>query len=391
MKQLILFGLGCALLFLPFSGCNEDGSGGYGNGNFLSENYFTIEDATYSSQSLPSGDEALIEDVSFSNTVINGGSSILSFYSEEELKNIFISVKGENGYYTYNVAQAQQQRSASLRGATGFYYEIVLILSQSLSVDQFVLIISCETITGVISKVEESEPVSVVEVGTGKLQVSLNWDQYDDVDLHLLDPAGNHVFYANPWSASDEAIFLFYCSLVDKYTQHSTAGLNYENENDWDLIDSYLDDLDLPEDFDYIQALNEFANETSASVWGYLDLDSNAACYLDKINNENIFYSNPIEGTYKVYVDLYAKCDYSRAGAKYSVNVYYNGQIVNISDEQSGQFNSSYQGSGDDTDQYVFIGEFTLGSEGLRSSASGNNIQKETLIKKISSVLKAKK
>ena len=103
---------------------------------------------------------------------------------------------------------------------------------------------------------------TIVEVKTGDIQVSISWDVDNDIDLHVVDP----------------------------------------NE-----IEIYYGDVVSPEG-------------------GELDLDSNAACDIDKIDNENILW--PIgkapAGTYTVQVDNYDNCQ-SKA-TNYVVTVQKKGQ-----------------------------------------------------------------
>ena len=85
-------------------------------------------------------------------------------------------------------------------------------------------------------------------VGTSDLQVSLSWDTPTDVDLHLVEPNGDEVYWGN---------------------DVSMAG-------------------------------------------GVLDLDSNAGCGIDNINNENITYADdppPPPGEYIVRVDFWSNCE----------------------------------------------------------------------------------
>ncbi len=44
----------------------------------------------------------------------------------------------------------------------------------------------------------------VVEVGTGDVQISLSWDQDSDVDLHVLPPDGDEIYYGNRTSGGGE-------------------------------------------------------------------------------------------------------------------------------------------------------------------------------------------
>ena len=89
-------------------------------------------------------------------------------------------------------------------------------------------------------------PLEILRVGTGEVQVSAAWDAQTDVDLHVIDPNGEELYYGNLTSASN----------------------------------------------------------------GTLDLDSNAACAIDGKRNENVtwpFGSAP-HGTYTVRLDYWSSC-----------------------------------------------------------------------------------
>lgn len=99
----------------------------------------------------------------------------------------------------------------------------------------------------------------IQSVGSGPIQVSLSWAGAVDVDLHVTTPAGTDVFYGN----------------------------------------------------------------RSDSTGGALDLDSNAGCRLDHVNNENIAWANsasPASGAYEVRVDYWSNCNVSTS-IPYTVRV----------------------------------------------------------------------
>ena len=99
--------------------------------------------------------------------------------------------------------------------------------------------------------------VTFIPVLSGDVQVSISWDSPADVDLHVVEPGTEEIYWGNPTSA---------------------AG-------------------------------------------GVLDLDSNAACGSDGPRNENITYPSvtPPSGTYTVRVDHWANC--GAAQTKYVVTV----------------------------------------------------------------------
>ena len=93
----------------------------------------------------------------------------------------------------------------------------------------------------------QNSPVSIISVGTGDVQVNITWDSRADVDLHVVDPLGEEVYWA-----------------------HKTAVSG-----------------------------------------GTLDLDSNARCSSDGPRAENIFWASGLiapHGDYLVRVDYWSNC-----------------------------------------------------------------------------------
>jgi hypothetical protein len=86
--------------------------------------------------------------------------------------------------------------------------------------------------------------VSAIRVGTGQVQVSISWDVDSDVDLHVVDPNQDEIYYEEP----------------------------------------------------------------EASSGGELDLDSNAECDLDHKKNENITWQKAPAGKFVVRVDYWDNC-----------------------------------------------------------------------------------
>jgi hypothetical protein len=368
LKFSLLIGL---MLSLAFTSCKKDPEPEQKPEPTAStKDFFTIENATFSTGSLPQGTVSLISDLTINGTVINGGSTIVSFYSSEKVKTVFVAVKGMEGYYKYDFPENYEVlRAASAR----YYYELILHIAQELKEQGFTISISCLTANGVTSTSEDTDKIKVKEVGTGKLQISLSWDQYDDLDLHLLEPSGNKIYYGNRTSVNGRKLeFEYGCYLVNKYTEHDVSSLDYDNYEDQWLLEEYMEDV--PWDA-YYDEYEDFIKE-KAKQGGNLDLDSNAAClFIDKINNENITYeSDPAMGIYYVAVDLFEKCTMSsRPGAKYSVTVNYNKQLVTISNKQTGQFDADDEGSFDDSSKYHIIGAFEITASGIKPVAVTDN------------------
>lgn len=144
-----------------------------------------------------------------------------------------------------------------LEGDYGGYFEAdvssstasLIVTSESdTEVGVFTLLVAAE-VDGDISTAARL-PVTVnTQAGSSDLlQVSLNWDAPVDLDLHLETPEGEDIYYGN----------------------------------------------------------------TTTEMGGMLDLDSNAGCSLDRVDNENISWGDdtPPSGEYIVRVDLWSACDY---------------------------------------------------------------------------------
>ncbi len=135
------------------------------------------------------------------------------------------------GYHEIKLKQASTEVS------------IVVTVAQSLPRQLFVLYFAVANEGGTQGPLA-AQSVEAVGVGTGNVQVSVSWNVDSDVDLHVVDPSGEEVYYGN---------------------DASTSG-------------------------------------------GQLDLDSNPNCDIDGIRNENITWQQAPAGTYTVRVDLYEAC-----------------------------------------------------------------------------------
>jgi hypothetical protein len=163
-------------------------------------------------------------------TAINGGSVQVTLAGSAAFTTVYIAVEGISGYYQVNLP------------ASVATIDLLLTLGQQIPQASFNLSYAAGA-TGTVGTYQVV-PVSVIRVGTGEVQVSVSWNVDSDVDLHVVEPGSEEVFYGNPTSA---------------------AG-------------------------------------------GTLDLDSNAACSIDGKKNENITWAHGPSGTYTVRVDYWSSC-----------------------------------------------------------------------------------
>jgi hypothetical protein len=106
------------------------------------------------------------------------------------------------------------------------------------------------------------QTINLIRVGSGDVQVSVSWDAPTDVDLHVTDPDSEEIYFGN----------------------------------------------------------------TSSASGGTLDLDSNAACSIDNVNNENIVWptGGAPTGTYSVDLVYWSAC--SQPQTNYTVTIVVAGQ-----------------------------------------------------------------
>ena len=183
--------------------------------------------------------------VSGNQIVVNGGSTELGVVAGSPFTRLFVTLAGES-----------LGLSASSSSGIGNYYEIelggtatsadlLLTFPQSLPIDEFDVFFAGGDETGQVGPFARLS-FDVLQVGTGDVQVTLAWDADSDVDLHVIDPNGEEVYWAN----------------------------------------------------------------TMVPSGGELDLDSNAGCLIDGVRNENITWpeGQAPQGKYTVRVDYWSSC-----------------------------------------------------------------------------------
>ena len=164
---------------------------------------------------------------------INGGSSAVGLNGSAAFQVVVVRVQGQPDYY-------QLSLPASATSAN-----ILVTVAQSVSLGTFQLSFA---VGGSASSLGAyaTQALSLVSVGTGDVQVSISWNSAADVDLHVVEPGSEEIYYAHDVSATG----------------------------------------------------------------GELDLDSNAGCGSDGPRNENITWADGTapSGTYIVRVDHWSNC-----------------------------------------------------------------------------------
>lgn len=255
-----------ALAVLLAVGCGDEGDGGPGDidiQDFVAvvstldgsiEAIFNVGDPPS-----PSGGPTVTVDGG--ETGITGGSVQVNLSATAEFVTIIIAIDGVDGYWTLTIPATTA-------------IEILLMFAADVPQENFDLLYQVMTAGGAAGAVTEVS-TDVIEVGTGQVQVSVSWDAASDVDLHLVEPSGEEIYWADRESATG----------------------------------------------------------------GQLDLDSNPACDIDNVNNENISWSGSApRGEYVVRVDYYDGCGVEETD--YVVT-------VRVEGRQPQTFTGTFTGSGD--------------------------------------------
>ncbi|GAA2170691.1 hypothetical protein GCM10009846_01980 [Agrococcus versicolor] len=178
---------------------------------------------------------------------VNGGSVEIVVSADEPFSSVHVGVGPTSASSTTPTAWPGSYEIDL--GAPTTSTSIVVTLSQSPPTTDFSVIVAVADDAGTTSSTDATA-ISVVEVGTGDVQVSVSWNEDVDADLYVVDPNGDTIYYGSTTSPSG----------------------------------------------------------------GELDLDSNPSCSIDGIRNENVTWptGEAPSGTYEVRLNLYADCDIDR-------------------------------------------------------------------------------
>jgi hypothetical protein len=193
--------------------------------------------ATLRDGSPPAPESGPAASVAGISTVVNGGSAQVAVSSGQTFLRAYISVTTATGYWDLLLPD----------GVT--LEDLIVSVSSAIQSGQMRVRYTLEGPTGVGQYAEQT--LKIIHVGTGDIQISVAWTNPTDVDLHVIDPSNEEIYWAHKTSASG----------------------------------------------------------------GTLDLDSNPACYIDNKNNENIVWpaGRAPHGTYRVVVHYYADCNQPRS------------------------------------------------------------------------------
>ena len=248
--------------------------------------YFSVENGSYVAEEFPAQTvDETIQGLSVNTHAIKGGTNQIQVNTSKVYTEFYIGAAGVPGYILF-IPPTGPAEPGTGEGGTGLtegdLYKIALMFSTQLE-DEITLLVSAKDDQGEVTKPIEIV-ISFVETQTelGDLNVNLFFTTQKDVDLHLIMPNGERIYYGN-------------------------RGGSYETED--------------------------------GEILSYgLDLDSNAGCSIDNVNNENIFIpaSLVMNGTYEVQVDMWSQCEQSSLVTDWQVIARYNNELLvnEIDDER---------------------------------------------------------
>lgn len=171
--------------------------------------------------------------VTGSRNVPNGGSLLLGVSASTGFDRVIVTAVDAAGYWELTLPAPAS--------------EVLLILTTppGLVPGPQVYRVAVAAPAGAIGRYTDHD-IIVMEVGTGDVQVTVSWDAPSDVDLHVVEPSGEEIYFGNDLSATG----------------------------------------------------------------GELDLESNLSCVIDGINSENVFWpgGSAPSGTYTIRVDYWSSC-----------------------------------------------------------------------------------
>ncbi len=165
---------------------------------------------------------------------------------------LLLAVDGFEGHFRMPVDPEQALPTLSVRFAQDFFAQLPAARDIGITV-RMALIAGTSRPRNVMSWA-----LSGQEVGFGEVQVGITWNTATDVDLHVIEPSGEEIYYAH----------------------------------------------------------------TTSATGGSLDLDSNPGCNIDGVNTENIFWPDgqAPPGDFTVRVNMYDDCEVGSASGTLTIH-----------------------------------------------------------------------
>lgn len=148
---------------------------------------------------------------------INGGSSPQTLSRTAAFTRVIVSVDGFDDYYELTLPGAQTTQN------------VLLGLNRDASAGT--VFFSYALGDGAGLGLYARQTVRLLQIGTGDIQVSVAWTDTADVDLHIVDPQGGHLYFANDSVPSGGRLDLDANAACSKNTLADGSRAYVSNEN----------------------------------------------------------------------------------------------------------------------------------------------------------------
>jgi len=123
-----------------------------------------------------------------SGTIISGGAAIITVNSSVELTQLNMQIEGVARYNVFCLG-----RVTPFNGV--YTYTLTVDITQNLGTGRMRMLFTGRSASQLSTLIVVD--VGAISVGSGNLQVSLSWNNRDDLDLHIQTPSGGHIYFAN--------------------------------------------------------------------------------------------------------------------------------------------------------------------------------------------------
>lgn len=236
-----------ALLVAAGCGGDDGGSGAINLQDYITA-VTTLDgsvNATYSADDAPAASGGPTVTATGGSTVITGGSAQVALSASGEFLTVIVSIDGVPGSWRLALP-ATTAPNPELAAAAVTSLTLLITYAADIPEDAFTVHYQVGDAGGSVGAAD-AVSTSVVTVGTGEVQVSISWDTNADVDLHVVEPSDEEIYYGHRTSATG----------------------------------------------------------------GELDLDSNVGCAAGPQNENITWESGAPSGTYIVRVDYFSDCDHA--------------------------------------------------------------------------------
>ena len=180
------------LASLALAGCGSDDSSGPDSSlaNSIVSQITLLDadgDVTFHEEAAPTGNAggpAAV--VTIGSAAVVGGSAQVEVSAPAAFQRIIVALGETDGYYEIQLDEAVTAAA------------LALTIDEDVSIEEVLTRIAVAAGAGSLGAYDEAELDIITDVGgEGDVQVSVSWDKESDVDLHVVDPSGEEIYYSN--------------------------------------------------------------------------------------------------------------------------------------------------------------------------------------------------